>query len=72
MRRHDSELLDLLRVVECDNRLWEPLATIKSNSRLALVQTILEAKSDTLRWVLEMDERPKKRPQIQINVKEHI
>jgi len=46
------QVLEKLKEIMSDERLWYPSATIDTNAVLALVQVDLRAKADILCWVL--------------------
>jgi hypothetical protein len=52
--RTEKELRATLDSMEQDERLWYESADVNVNSPLALIQVHLQAKANTLRWVLKM------------------
>lgn len=51
--RTEKEIRERLAVVEADERLSYPVATVVENAGLALVQTVLETERDLLHWILK-------------------
>lgn len=51
-----EQIRDRLEEIEADDRLQYDSANVQVNAPLALTQTSLEAKRDTLRWVLSLIE----------------
>lgn len=51
--RTKAEIKDVIKKIEADERLSYEPAKVEVNAPLALVQVNLQAKVDTLKWVLK-------------------
>ena len=60
--RPARELIAKLALIEADERLRLPTATIQINAPLALIQLSLATRRDVLRWVLDDEAPPVKTP----------